>query len=92
MSSPARPLSFPADFRYVARPMRGSRQPALRPQPTDPQTKVSALSRHRRTKVARAAHTTLLKVDQWGRGDGVGAELSAAIERAVLASSEKKGK
>ena len=69
--------------------MRGSRSPAVRPQSTEAQTKVLALSRHRRTKIARAAHTTLVKVDQWGRGDHLAAELSSAIERAVAGSATK---
>jgi len=72
--------------------MRGSRQPAVRPLTNDAQKKASTLSRHRRTKIARAAHTTLLKVDQWSRGHGVPVELAGAIERAVLAGAEKKSK
>jgi hypothetical protein len=72
--------------------MRGSRQPAVRPLTTDLQKKVRALSRHRRGKVAHAAHTTLVKVDQWGRGAAVAAELASAIERAALGSMERKSK
>jgi hypothetical protein len=72
--------------------MRGFLQPAVRLLTNDAQNKLRALSRHRRTKVARAAHTTLVKVDQWGRGVGVPAELGSAIERAVLASLDRKSK
>ena len=72
--------------------MRGSRTPALRPQTTELQNKLRTLSRHRRGKVAHAAHTTLVKVDQWGRGDAVPADLGGAIERAVLGSLERKSK
>jgi hypothetical protein len=72
--------------------MRGFLQPAVRPSTTDAQNKLRALSRHRRTQVARAAHTTLVKVDQWGRGDAVGGELAGAIERALLASLDRKSK
>jgi hypothetical protein len=63
--------------------MRGNRQPAVRATATDAQASFRALSRHRRTKVARAAHTTLLKADQWGRGDATSPEVASALERAV---------
>ena len=72
--------------------MRGSRQPAVRPITTDVQKRARTLSRHRRTKVARAAHTTLVKVDQWSRGDALPAELAGAIEKAVIGSAERKSK
>jgi hypothetical protein len=72
--------------------MRGFLQPAVRPSTTDAQNKLRALSRHRRAQVARAAHTTLVKVDQWGRGDALPGELSGAIERALLASLDRKSK
>jgi hypothetical protein len=72
--------------------MRGSRTPALRPLTTDLQNKLRELSRHRRGKVAHAAHTTLVKVDQWARGDGVHADLAGAIERAMLGAVERKSK
>ena len=70
--------------------MRGSRQSAVRLQPTETQDKVRTLNRHRRMKVARAAHTTLVKVDQWGRGEPLPAELSGAIERAATEKKAKK--
>jgi hypothetical protein len=63
--------------------MRGSRSPALRTLTSDLQNKLRTLSRHRRGKVAHAAHTTLVKVDQWGRGDGLPGDLAGAIERAT---------
>jgi hypothetical protein len=72
--------------------MRGSRTPALRPQTNDLQNKLRSLSRHRRGKVAHAAHTTLVKVDQWGRGDELPNDLSGAIERAVVSAMERKSK
>jgi hypothetical protein len=72
--------------------MRGSRTPALRPLTTDLQDKLRGLSRHRRGKVAHAAHTTLVKVDQWARGDGLPADVAGAIERAMLAAAERKSK
>jgi hypothetical protein len=72
--------------------MRGSRSPALRPLTTDLQNKLRGLSRHRRGKVAHAAHTTLVKVDQWARGGAMPADLSGAIERVMLAAAERKSK
>ena len=79
-------------MRYRSRAMRGSRQPAVRIVTTDLQKKLQGLSRHRRGKVAHAAHTTLVKVDQWGRGSAVPAELASAIERATLGILERKSK
>lgn len=72
--------------------MRGSRSPALRTLTSDLQNKLRTLSRHRRGKVAHAAHTTLVKVDQWGRGDGLPGDLAGAIERAVAGIGEPKKK
>ncbi len=72
--------------------MRGARQAAVRPQTSEAQDKLRNLSRHRRTKIARAAHTTLVKVDQWSRGDALPGDLAGAIERAVLGSAERKSK
>jgi hypothetical protein len=71
--------------------MRGFHTPAVRIHTTDSQRAFQDLSRHRRTKLARAAHTTLLKADQWGRGDAVGAEVATALESGVkLLSAPKK--
>jgi hypothetical protein len=72
--------------------MRGSRTPALRPLTSELQNKLRTLSRHRRGKVAHAAHTTLVKVDQWGRGDGLPADLASAIERAMATAMAPKAK
>ncbi len=72
--------------------MRGSRQSAVRPVPNDAQNKLRALTRHRRMKVAHAAQTTLVKVDQWGRGAALPAELAGAIERAALHAQDRKSK
>jgi hypothetical protein len=70
--------------------MRGFLQPAVRPLITDPQRAFSALSRHRRTKIARAAQTTLVKADQWSRGDAVAAEVATALEGGLKALTSKK--
>jgi hypothetical protein len=72
--------------------MRGSRQPAVRPQTSDSQRTFRSLSRHRRTKLARAAHTTLVKADQWGRGDATPTDLASALESALHGMQEKRGK
>jgi DNA-binding transcriptional regulator YiaG len=72
--------------------MRGARIPAVRPLTNENQNKLRDLSRHRRSKIARAAHTTLVKVDQWGRGEALPGELGAAIEQAVVHGMERKSK
>ena len=63
--------------------MRGFLQPSLRTNPSETQSAFAALSRGRRTKLARTASTTLVKADQWARGDVVPADVSEALERAV---------
>ncbi len=70
--------------------MRGFLHPAVRPLASDAQTKFRGLQRGRRTKLARAANTTLVKADQWARGGIVAAEVSEALEGALAAGSKKK--
>jgi hypothetical protein len=72
--------------------MRGFLNPAVRPQITDQQKTFRGLSRHRRTKLARAAHTNLLKADQWSRGGLVPGDVAAALESALTLSSKKKAR
>jgi hypothetical protein len=60
--------------------MRGFLQPSVRPTTTDSQTAFRALSRGRRTKLAKAAQTTLVKADQWARGGVVTSDIAEAIE------------
>ena len=72
--------------------MRGFQQPSVRPQTTDAQRSFRGLSRHRRTKLARTAHTTLVKADQWGRGDATPAEVATALEGALQALQDKGSK
>jgi len=72
--------------------MRGSRTPAVRPLTNETQQKAQGLSRHRRMKVARAAHTTLVKVDQWAHGHGVTADLATALEAATKGVGAKAAK
>jgi hypothetical protein len=69
--------------------MRGYQQPSIRPVTTDPQTAFRSLSRHRRSKLARAAQTTLVKAHQWGRGEAVPSATASALEGAVKALQAK---
>jgi hypothetical protein len=71
--------------------MRGFLQPSLAARPSEAQKAFRSLSRHRRSKLAQAAHTTLVKADQWGRGYATPADLASALEGA-LAALQKKGK
>jgi len=70
--------------------MRGFLQPSLRPTPNEGQTFFSELARGRRTKLATTASTTLVKADQWARGETVKADVAEALERAVKALQAKK--
>jgi hypothetical protein len=72
--------------------MRGARQPAVQETISESQKTFRALSRHRRTKLARAAHTTLVKADQWARGDAAHPEVASALESALHALHEKGAK
>jgi hypothetical protein len=72
--------------------MRGNRQPAVRATASEAQTSFRALSRHRRTKLARAANTTLVKADQWGRGDATSPEVASALERALKTPAKPAAK
>jgi hypothetical protein len=70
--------------------MRGFLQPARRHETTETQTAFAGLSRHRRTKLARSASTTLVKADQWASGSTVPAEVASALEGALKALQSKK--
>lgn len=72
--------------------MRGARQPAFSSELTASQSAYKALSRHRRSRLARAARTTLLKADQWARGGSLAAEVTAALESALVALQARAGK
>jgi hypothetical protein len=69
--------------------MRGFLHPAVRHVPNEVQTNFQGLPRGRRSKLARAANTTLVKADQWARGEAVGADVSEALERALAAKKKK---
>jgi hypothetical protein len=70
--------------------MRGFHSPAVRSQATEPQQTFQGLSRHRRSKIARAAQTTLVKADQWSRGGGAPVEVGSALEAGIKSLSAKK--
>jgi hypothetical protein len=70
--------------------MRGFLSPAVRPLVTDTQRAFRALSRHRRTKLARAAQTTLVKADAWGNGHAVAPEIAKALEAGFKGLGSKK--
>lgn len=72
--------------------MRGFLQPARRHVPSEAQTAFSALSRHRRSRIAREAKTSLLKADQWGRGEVVDGQVATALEMGLKALSAPKKK
>jgi len=72
--------------------MRGFLQPALRLRADELQRAFGALSRHRRNKLVRAAHTTLVKAHQWGRGDAVAPEIAKALEAGLKALQGKAPK
>ncbi len=70
--------------------MRGFLQPAHKTTQTDSQKRFTTLSRGRRTKLAEAAKTTLVKADQWARGGAVPADVSSALESALGSLKQKK--
>ena len=72
--------------------MRGFLQPAVKTSPNEPQNAFRALSRSRRSKLAKLANTTLLKADQWARGATVTGDVGDALEQALKAGAQKKKK
>ena len=72
--------------------MRSFQRPAIRVTTTDSQRTFRGLSRHRRTKLARTAQTTLLKADQWSRGDATPPAIASALDGALKALTAKATK
>ena len=70
--------------------MRGFLQPALKHVPNETQIAFTTFSRNRRSKLAKAAQTTLVKASQWARGDAVAAEVAVSLEKATKAHLAKK--
>ena len=60
--------------------MRGSQAPGKRHSPSEMQARFATLSRGRRSKIAKASGTSLLKADQWARGGTLDAAIGTAIE------------
>lgn len=69
--------------------MRGFLAPAVANTQTESQKRFQTLSRGRRTKLAHAAKTTLVKADQWARGDSRSADVASALEAALKALKAK---
>lgn len=70
--------------------MRGFLQPALKNVATDTQKAFATFSRGRRSKLAEAANTDLVKASQWSRGEAVAAEIATALESVTKAHLAKK--
>jgi hypothetical protein len=70
--------------------MRGFLEPAVRHTPSESQDTFRGLSRSRRSKLAKAASTTLVKADQWARGDASSRDVAVALEHALTAMKAKK--
>jgi hypothetical protein len=72
--------------------MRGNQQPSVRPAISDIQKAFATLSRHRRTRLAKAAQTTLVKADQWSNGGGAEEAVAKALAAGVKALQAPKKK
>ena len=72
--------------------MRGFLSPAVKMSPNESQAAFAALSRGRRSKLAKVANTTLVKADQWARGAVVTGDVNEALEAAFKSLSSKKKK
>lgn len=70
--------------------MRGYLLPGKRPTQTDHQRLFESFTRHRRTKIAKAASTTLVKAHQWARAEAVDAALAKALDEQVVKHGPKK--
>lgn len=82
----------PGYGKWCAPPMRGNQQPSVRPATSDIQKAFAALSRHRRTRLAKAAQTTLVKADQWSHGGGAEERVAKALEAGLKALQAPKKK
>ncbi len=70
--------------------MRGFQGPSLRSNPSETQKTFATMSRGRRSKIAEAAQTTLVKAHQWARGEAVEAAVAEALESGVKSVGAKK--
>jgi hypothetical protein len=69
--------------------MRGFLAPSVKNTVTESQKRFQTLSRGRRVKLAKAAKTTLVKADQWARGESKSADVSSALEQALTQLKKK---
>ncbi len=65
--------------------MRGYQAPSMRNNPSELQMFFTTLSRARQGKLAQSASTTLLKANQWARGEAVAGPIAQALDVAVKA-------
>ena len=72
--------------------MRGFLSPSVTNTPSESQDAFRALSRGRRTKLAHAASTTLVKADQWAKGGNATTDIAEALEAQLKALTAKKKK
>ena len=72
--------------------MRGFLQPAVKPTVTESQAAFAKLTRGRRSKLAKAAQTTLIKADQWAKGGRAAADVSEALDVQLKALAKKAKK
>lgn len=70
--------------------MRGFLQPSVKNATTESQTTFRKLPRGRRSKLAKAAQTTLVKADQWARGGKATSDVAEALEAQLKALAKKK--
>ena len=70
--------------------MRGFLSPSLRPTPTEHQVRFAGFARGRRSKLAAVAQTTLVKADQWARGDAIDTQIADALVGALGTLKTKK--
>ena len=70
--------------------MRGFLSSAVKAKTSDNQNAFRKLSRARRSKLAKAAQTTLVKAHQWARGEGVEAPVAEALDAGVKSVGAKK--
>jgi hypothetical protein len=70
--------------------MRGFLQPSIKHTPSESQGSFRKLRRSRRSKLAKAAQTTLVKADQWARGDRATSHVAEALEAQLKTLAGKK--
>ena len=72
--------------------MRGFLSPAVKVTANESQSAFAEMTRSKRSKLAKTAQTTLLKADQWARGEGVTADVAEALDEAIKAVRAKAAK